>query len=155
MDTNTNQSDAWIQEFYQDLQTLVNSAFPKTCANCGKVYKDSHTFLTETTPVKDVDLQERSGLFSMDFDKSNAAVGVFRNCICGSTLLANFQDRRDLSARGNERRKQFDKLLRALKDHGVSEKEGRAELRALLRGKECPKLQEWLGEKVIKNPLLP
>lgn len=84
----------------------------------------------------------------MDFDKSNAAIGVFRNCICGSTMLANFQDRRDLSERGNERRKQFDKLLQALIDHGVSKDEGRAELRALLRGKECPKLQEWLGERV-------
>jgi len=137
----------WISEFYQDLQTLVDTAFPKTCPKCGKVYPDSHAFLTETTPVKDLTLQDRSGLFSLDGVGSVAAIGVFRNCTCGTTMLADFHDRRDLSAKGNQRRARFDQLLQTLCEHGVDASEGREELRRVLRGQQSLKLQQWLQEE--------
>ncbi|MFU8779660.1 MAG: oxidoreductase [Kiritimatiellia bacterium] len=112
---------------------------------CGKVYKDSDTFLKETTPVKDITLQEQSGLFTMEGLRDTASIGVFRNCICGSTLLADFHDRRDSSQSGNKRRDRFDMLLNTLCEQGIDTDEARMELRRVLRGENSDKLRAWLG----------
>lgn len=141
----------WTEEFYQNLTTLVDSAFPKTCPKCGIIYQDSHAFLTETSPVKDITLQDRSGLFSLEGASSIAAIGVFRNCICGTTIMADFHDRRDLSSKGNERRAHFETLLKTLCDHGIDETEARTELRKVLRGEDSPKLQAWLRDDMISD----
>ncbi len=138
--------NAWLESFYANLKTLVDSAFPKTCPKCGKVYKDSQAFLTETIPVRDVSLSERSGLFTMAGASSVAAIGVFRNCICGTTMMADFQDRRDLSSKGNERRAQFEKVVDLLCERGLAPDEARLALRKLMRGEESPKVEELLGK---------
>ena len=153
MIADVNTTNIWITEFYQNLKTLVDTAFPKKCSKCGKIYPDSHAFLTETTPVKDHNLSDNSGLFSLDGVGNVAAIGVFRNCICGTTLLVDFHDRRDLTDQGNERRTRFDQLLQSLCEHGVEEEEGRAELRKVLRGQESPKMQQWLKEAPVEIPV--
>jgi hypothetical protein len=136
--------DSWVQVFYRDLQTFVDTAFPKTCSKCGKVYQDSHAFLTETTPVKDARLEDRSGLFVMEGLRDVASIGVFRNCACGSTLLADYHDRRDASEKGNERRQSFDRLLKDLCEQGIAEEDARSELRKLLRGEKSQKIETWI-----------
>ena len=145
---------SWIKEFYRDLDTLADTAFPKTCPKCGKVYPNSYAFLTQTTPVKDIKLQDRSGLFALEDGCSVAAIGVFRNCICGTTMMADFHDRRDLSPKGHERRKRFCNLVQTLCDHGIDENQARTELRKILRGQESAKLKDWLRKEIINEELL-
>ncbi len=146
MKSQANKGESWTQEFYRNLTTLVDADFPKTCPNCGKVYPDSHAFLTETTPVKDASFHDRSGLFSLAGMRPVAAISVFRNCVCDSTMMADFHDRRDLSEKGAQRRAHFDAVIQTLLDHGIDEKEARTELRNVLRGEDSAKLIQWLRE---------
>jgi len=145
---------SWIEEFYRDLNTLADTAFPKTCPKCGKVYQNSHAFLTQTTPVKDIKLQDHSGLFSLEGACNVAAIGVFRNCICGTTMMADFHDRRDVSQKGHERRQRFSDLVQTLCDHGIDENQARTELRKVLRGQQSTKLNDWLRKNIINEELL-
>lgn len=136
----------WLSTFYQNLQSLADTAFPKTCTKCGKVYANSKAFLLETQPVRDLTLTERSGLFSLEGASDQAAIGVFRNCSCGTTLMADFHDRRDLSDKGAARRQKFDELMTMLQDKGFTESDARQELRHLLRGEASDKLNQLIGE---------
>ncbi len=146
MDNQANMESSWAQEFYRNLTTLVDADFPKRCPNCGKFYADSHAFLTETTPVKDMSFHDRSGLFSLAGMRPVAAISVFRNCICGSTMMADFHDRRDLSEKGMQRRAHFDAVIQTLCNHGIQDEEARTELRKVLRGEDSTKLVQWLRE---------
>ena len=146
MESQTKINATWLETFYGNLQCLVDTAFPKTCPKCGKVFEDSHSFLMETIPVKDLTLTDRSGLFPLDGMGPVAAVGVFRNCTCGTTIMANFHDRRDLTDKGNERRSRFDALVGMLCERGLSAETARNELRSLLRGEESPSVQKLIGE---------
>jgi len=138
------------RDCYQDLKEMVPTAFPKKCPKCGRVYPDRQAFLTETIPVKDVASQEKSGLFSMDGIGSVAAVGVFRNCACKTTLLADFHDRRDTSEEGNQLRARFNSLLQQLCEQGIDKNEARRELRNALRGYNSDNLTTLL--KKISSP---
>ncbi len=146
MESQLEKNAAWLETFYGNLQSLVDTAFPKTCPKCGKVFKDSHAFLMETIPVKDLTLSDRSGLFPLDGMGTAAAVGVFRNCTCGTTIMANFHDRRDLTEAGNERRARFDALVNMLCERGLNADTARDELRGLLRGEESPGVRRLIGE---------
>ncbi len=106
-----NDQHAWLETFYKDLQTLVDTTFPKRCSKCGKTYGTKQEFLRETIPVKDLSLEDKSGLFALEGGDAETTIGVFRNCECGTTLMADFQDRRDNSEAGQQRRDQFAKLL--------------------------------------------
>lgn len=144
--TKDNSPDNWLSTFYQNLQSLVETAFPKTCTKCGKVYPDSKSFLLETAPVRDLTLQDRSGLFSLEGTTEQAAVGVFRNCACGTTLMADFHDRRDLSDKGAERRQKFDELMAMLQEKGLEAENARQELRQLLQGKPSQTIEKLIGD---------
>jgi ribosomal protein S27AE len=146
MDDNESKSEDWVDTFYSDLQQLVDSTFPKTCSKCGKVYLNQREFLTETIPVKDINLTDRSGLFSIDEDLGEATVGLFRNCTCGSTLMADFKDRRDHSKQGQERRNRFADLLNRLTEKGMSPADARHELLAVLNGSKSNLLDAFLAK---------
>ncbi len=56
-------------------------------------------------------------------------VELFRNCVCGSTLMDLFADRRDTSQQGEARRNQFDALLQSLmQQRGFTYQQARIEL---------------------------
>lgn len=59
---------------------------------------------------------------------------VFRNCVCGSTLLEVFYDRRDQTANGLKRRQRFGELLDKLIADGVDPQVARTELLKVVRG---------------------
>lgn len=114
---------------FSGLRTLWESEFPKTCGKCGRHYASLDAFLNETASVA-----TGSGIISYRAEAASATVTVCRNCVCGSTLAAQCQDRRDNSPEGKLRRERFQQLLELFVSRGVNESVARAELRIFLRG---------------------
>lgn len=117
-------------EYFQGLSALFESSFPKKCSVCGKVYKNSDQFLSETQNMPN----GRSSLKEAIEDNGTAIVEVFRNCACGSTLMDEFNSRRDNSSRGKKRRQQFDKLLKILQQQGIATEISRREIINFING---------------------
>jgi len=116
---------------YAGFQALLENEFPKKCPSCGRSYGSLESFLTATAQVRD-----GTGLmqYEDEDDHLTPRVTVCRNCVCGSTLAAFCQDRRDLTEKGRRRRERFQQLLELFKGRGVREEVARAELIAFLRG---------------------
>ena len=121
----------WIDEFYAGLRDLDECSFPKTCNMCGRTYGSANDFVTKTEGV-----QHPSGLSEMSFRDKIPFVGLFRNCLCGSTIVGTFKDRRDTSKKGIRARQRFGKLLDMLVEAGLDADIAREELKKLLRGEE-------------------
>lgn len=141
---------AWMETFYRDLQDLVDSTFPKTCPKCAKVYPTREVFLTETLAVRNIALEDRSGLFCLEGGPVETSVGLFRNCTCGTTIMANFQDRRDNTVAGSSRRQRFASLMHMLVEKGMSSHEARHELLKVLHGDVSISINELLGDIKLK-----
>jgi hypothetical protein len=118
--------------FFEGLQALAASAFPKHCSYCGRVFATAHDFMQQTQSVR----KDITGLKQSFDDDSVAIVEAYRNCLCGSTLMDFFSDRRDISESGARRRELFDKLLPHLQEKGMTPAAAREHLLALLRGRE-------------------
>jgi hypothetical protein len=118
--------------FFEGLQALAASAFPKHCGYCGRVFATAQDFMQQTQSVR----KDISGLKQSFDDDSVAIVEAYRNCLCGSTLMDFFSDRRDISEAGARRRELFEKLLPHLQEKGMAPVAARNHLLALLRGQE-------------------
>lgn len=118
------------EEIYTGLRELVESAFPMRCGNCGREYRNSTEFLAATQPVR----ANSSGLKQSRGDDGHMVVDLFRNCVCGSTLLESFGNRRDLGEDGVKRRKRFQDMVDKLVAMGYTEEIIRGELLKLMRG---------------------
>lgn len=116
--------------FFEGLKALADSSFPKQCANCGRKYETPQDFLHQTESVG-----QGTGLKETIDDDDSPIVEVFRNCICGSTLMDSFEDRRDTSEQGLRRRKLFGDLLKELEGEGLDRNTARRELINVLRGR--------------------
>lgn len=116
---------------YKGLQALSDSSFPKECTNCGRFYETAEDYIAKTSP-----LRESTGLKESVDDDDRPIVELFRNCICGSTLMDVFSNRRDLSEKGLKRRQKFEELLKRLADAGFSKEVVRRELLKIMRGEE-------------------
>lgn len=103
---------------------LQIQAFPRKCQSCGKEYADEQQFLAETTSVAHAPSDIRS--VRDDEADGNVYLEVFRNCVCGSTLMELFHSRRDLSEEGLTRRQLFDSMLAILLEAGHDRQEARA-----------------------------
>ncbi len=139
----------WNRVFYRNLTALTDSTFPKRCTSCGKIYETQADFMVDTMPVRDTSLQQGSGLIALD-PEDHETVSVFRNCTCGSTLMADFRSRRDNSAQGRERRCRFDELLTMLIHRGMTHQTARVELLHVLGGKPSRPIAEVLGPDAHK-----
>jgi len=133
----------WNSLFYRNLNALTDSTFPKRCPSCSTVYETQADFMEATSPVRDTSLQQGSGLIALD-PEDDGTVSVFRNCACGSTLMADFRSRRDNSAQGRERRRRFDDLLTMLMHKGMTHQTARAELLRVLGGQPSSLIAEIL-----------
>lgn len=120
------------ETLFANLQTLVDSTFPKRCGNCGRNYATAAEFCAATSALS----PDRSGLKQTYDDDGKPIVELFRNCVCGSTLMGDFHNRRDLSAAGSKRRQRFDELLRLLQERGIDGAVARRELLKLMRGQK-------------------
>lgn len=109
------------------LQTRVKSEFPKTCRKCGKCYQSFEDFYFETDAI------ERG---TVSYPTLGTEFYLHRNCkdSCGSTLVVVFNDRRDESDLGSQRREVFQNCLDILGDKmGLSEAAARDVLFSLLK----------------------
>ena len=116
-------------ELFEGLRILNQSAFPKMCACCGRVYRSLEEYLAFTSPVtRGTGLKESVG------DDDRPLVEVYRNCACGSTAMEYCADRRDNTEFGQERRRRFEALVETLVARGYPPETARAELKKILRG---------------------
>jgi hypothetical protein len=114
-----------VNELMQGLQALADTSFPKKCANCGREYQSVEEYILETEGLE-------KGIKAVE-DEGEYFLEMYRNCVCGSTLMDFFQDRRDVSERGLKRRAAFGKVLDALVERGFERDIVRQELLKLLR----------------------
>ena len=118
------------QLFFEGLRALAEAAFPKHCACCGRVFATADEFIQQTQAMR----QNVSGL-KQSFDDNNVAiVEVYRNCLCGSTLMDFFSDRRDTSEASLQRRQLFERLLPPLMEKGMERTAAREYLLHVVRG---------------------
>jgi len=117
------------QEIFSGLRALVESTFPKRCSNCGREYKSSAEFIAATCAVQ----PNCSGLKQSMYDYNHPIIEVFRNCACGSTLMENFSNRRDLSEAGIKRRQLFGEMLQRMVTRGVARQAAYAKLIKVIR----------------------
>lgn len=132
-------TDSSLEHFFKDLKALAESAFPKRCANCGRVYDTAEQFMAETENIN----PDRTGLKSSLDDDGSTIVEAFRNCVCGSTLMDFFSDRRDVSDKGLARRQKFGELLDYLVEQGLEFAIARTELLKVLRGEKSEVLKDF------------
>ncbi|MCC4114211.1 oxidoreductase [Aromatoleum toluclasticum] len=115
---------------YAGLRELAAGTFPKRCATCGRSYRDADDYIAQTQRVG----SGRSGLKQAVDDDGQVIVELFRNCVCGSTLMDCFRDRRDTSEAGLRRRARFGELIEILVAQGLERERAHAELLKVLRG---------------------
>jgi len=120
------------ERFFEGLQALAAAAFPKHCSYCGQAYATADEFMSKTQAIR----KSITGL-KQGFDDNNIAiVEAYRNCVCGSTLMDFFSDRRDISEAGQHRRQLFDKLLPHLQqEKGLDKAAARSYLLGILAGR--------------------
>ncbi|HEY7771988.1 MAG TPA: hypothetical protein VIC26_02315 [Marinagarivorans sp.] len=122
---------------FAGLTALAKSSFPKRCNNCGRSYPNVESFIAETRAV-----QGHSGLKAAKNEAGDTMVELFRNCVCGSTLLDFFNDRRDLTDEGLRRRRHFGELLHYLESRGIGHQQARLEVLKVMQGEGSRVLSE-------------
>jgi hypothetical protein len=132
-----------VDNLFEGLKALTQAAFPRKCRNCGRVFESMEIFLGETESISNL-----SGLKAAEDDDGGEIVELFRNCVCGSTLLELCRDRRDNSEQGAQLRDKFGVLLVELMSRGLSREVARAELLKLVNGQRS----ELLTRLINKNP---
>lgn len=132
----TDKANTDEQQLFADLKTLSDSAFPKQCATCGRVYESPEDFIQNSSAP-----MSGSGLKQGWDDDDQNIVELFRNCECGSTLMDFFMDRRDGSERGLRRRDVFGRLLDTLEQKGLDRTTARQELVGVMNGNQSEKLE--------------
>jgi hypothetical protein len=118
------------QLIFDGLRAFVEAAFPKHCKNCGRRFDTAEEFLLQTRTVR----SDISGLKQSVDDENAVIVEAYRNCLCGSTLMDFFSDRRDTSSAGQHRRDLFNKLLPHLQGKGKTRPAAWTYLLRILRG---------------------
>ncbi|HJV25579.1 MAG TPA: oxidoreductase [Aromatoleum sp.] len=120
------------ESLYAGLREIAAGAFPKQCRMCGRRYETVQDYITQTQRVGD----GRSGLKQSRDDDGNVIVDLFRNCVCGSTLMDSFNDRRDNTEAGRKRRARFGELVEGLVTKGLERDVARSELLKILHGEK-------------------
>jgi hypothetical protein len=116
--------------FFAGLTALAESAFPKRCNSCGRVFETADHFITGSKALR----TGVTGLKQGYDDDGRTIVEVYRNCPCGSTLLDFFSNRRETSEEGQQRRALFNTAKSNLIDRGLNPVEARLCLLRLLHG---------------------
>lgn len=124
-------------ELFNGLKALSDASFPKKCSYCGEEFATVEEYVQKTE-----DVSGQSGLKKGYDDDDKPIVELFRNCVCGSTLMDCFNDRRDISGGGLKRRQLFGKLMEMLISKGVEGGVAREELLKILKGQSSQILED-------------
>lgn len=133
-------------DLFSNLRALAESAFPKYCRNCGREFETAEQFLFETKRIN----PQHSGLKQSRDDDGATIVEAYRNCVCGSTLMDCFSDRRNGTGANAARRESFGKLISQLQSHGWDEEVARSELLKIFRGERSILIEGLKGFKPAK-----
>lgn len=114
-----------------ELTAVERNSFPKQCPTCGAMYQNVEEYIAKTQGIG-----SNQGLKLSEGDEGEVILELFRNCVCGSTLLDFFADRRNGSEQGEKRRRAFDKIVGRLVGLGVDQQKAITELRAYLKTKK-------------------
>lgn len=128
-------------DWFAGLKALSRSDFPKRCRNCGRVFANEADYFQRTEPIR----PEITGLKGA-VDNDGPLVEVFRNCVCGSTLLVCCASRRDDSEAGHSRRRLFEELFDYLGRHGIERVQVRDELLRVASGERSEALEAWYSQ---------
>ncbi|WP_051709647.1 hypothetical protein [Andreprevotia chitinilytica] len=134
-------------DFFGGLQALAASAFPKECRTCGRVYATAEAFLQETRPIS----SDSSGLKQSEDDNGEYIVEAFRNCVCGSTLMDVFADRRAPDDADHPRRQLFGELLEYLVAKRIERAVARQELLKVMHGEHSDLLAQLWSDKLAER----
>ena len=126
-------------DWFAGLKALSQGDFPKRGACCGRVYQTEEEYFRETLDIR----SGRTGLKPAEDDDAGLLVELYRNCVCGSTLLACFSDRRDQAEAGLKRRQLFNELLEFLQKTGVPRELAVTELLKVIHGQSSDLLESW------------
>ncbi len=126
-----------LRKFYSGLKEFDSFSYPKVCSKCGRSFDSFEEFLEETENVGN----HQSGLSEFDIGEK-VTVGLFRNCVCHTTLFSEFSNRRDESDNGKQKRDEFKKLLQILEKEGLDKETGTMELRKIVNGKDSDVLRK-------------
>lgn len=127
----------YSSDLFSGLKALSDASFPKKCSLCGQEYASVEEYVQKTE-----DVSGKSGLKKGYDDDDKPIVELFRNCVCGSTLMDCFNDRRDLSDGGLKRRELFGQLMGMLTDKGIENDVARNELLKVIQGEPSPVLEK-------------
>ncbi len=127
-----NEDESFYSKLFEGLNSLAESAFPKKCETCGRMFETAEQFLRETEDIR----ESVTGLKQSRDDEGAIIVEAFRNCACGSTLMDFFNDRRDQSNAGDIRRKKFNDFLVFLMENGLEREVARDELLKVMHGEK-------------------
>ncbi|WP_439889185.1 hypothetical protein ACSX1C_09335 [Pseudomonas sp. MBLB4123] len=140
------------EDWFAGLKALYLDDFPKRCRTCGRVFASEADYFRQTQAIR----PDITGLKAVEDEEEGPQVEVFRNCVCGSTLLVNCASRRDHSAAGQSRRRLFDELLSYLERHGIERAQARSELLRVASGERSAMLESWYAQIAAqsraKNP---
>ncbi|WP_210395414.1 hypothetical protein [Motiliproteus sediminis] len=117
-------SQSRMNELFDGLKLLGDTAFPKQCPGCAKVFADLAQLVRETDAVNSA-----TGLSQTD-----DSLTLARRCGCGSTLVEDCDERRATDALGLKRRQIFDRLLTLLTESGMPHAIAKDELLRVMRG---------------------
>lgn len=134
-------------DWFAGLKALSHDHFPKRCRNCGREFASEADYFHQTQAIR----PEITGLKAAYDDEDGPLVEVFRNCVCGSTLLVNCASRRDDSPAGHSRRRLFSDLLEYLARHGVERAPARRELLRVAAGERSEMLEAWYRQIAIQS----
>ncbi|HCY84441.1 MAG TPA: oxidoreductase [Desulfobacteraceae bacterium] len=123
-------------DLYKGLTALSELLFPKACEACGRQYDSVDDFISQTRR-----LRQSSGLRADLDEEEGVVVELFRNCLCGATLVTGFSDRRVPTEAGIKRREKFDELMERLTRAGFDPETIRRELFNIMNG---------MGSKLLK-----
>jgi len=135
------------EHYFNDLTVLIESAFPKTCNMRGKIYQTAEQFLHDTQNMPN----KRSSLKEAIEEDGTTILEVFRNCSCGSTLMDEFNCRRDMSDKGSKHRNEFNRLLAISQNQNIPLDIARSEIIKWLKGNKTETLEFSLKDKYDQN----
>ena len=135
---NPKNKPTYTKGLYDNLKTLTETAFPKKCSTCGQVFNSPDDFINNSES-----LPGSTGIKSTLGDDDMPIIELFRNCLCGSTLMDEFQDRRDISNQGKKRRDVFENILNILEEKGIPKTRTREELLNFMHGGHSPFLEKF------------
>ena len=141
------QQSNFSEELFSGLRSLAETAFPKHCASCGRKFETAEQFIKETESIN----PSQTGLRESLDDDDELIIEAFRNCPCGSTLMEFFDNRRDLSEKGEKRRKKFDEMLQFLMSKNIDRETARTEMIKVVRGGRSEMLSKIQPPKNYKD----